>query len=45
MIAFAAACDAVAATPAKLEKVDRLAAYFRTLADDDPAFRRALPHG
>ena len=35
MIAFAAACDAVAATAAKLEKVDRLAAYFRTLSDDD----------
>ena len=35
MIAFAAACDAVAATAAKLEKVDRLATYFRTLGDDD----------
>jgi DNA ligase-1 len=35
MIAFAATCDAVAATAAKLEKVERLAAYFRTLTDDD----------
>jgi DNA ligase-1 len=35
MIAFAATCDAVAATAAKLEKVERLANYFRTLADDD----------
>jgi DNA ligase-1 len=39
MIAFAAACDAVAATAAKNEKVERLAAYFRAL--DDATLRAA----
>jgi DNA ligase 1 len=37
MIAFAAACDAIAATPAKLAKVARLAAYLVTLDDADLA--------
>jgi DNA ligase-1 len=34
VIAFARACDAIAATPAKSAKVDRLAAYFSDLDDD-----------
>jgi DNA ligase-1 len=37
MIEFAAACDAVAATPAKSLKVERLAAYFRSLEPADLA--------
>ena len=37
MIAFAEACDAVAATPAKSLKVERLAAYFRSLEPADLA--------
>ena len=41
MIGFAEVCDAVAATPAKLLKTERLAAYFRRLepADLEPAAR------
>ncbi|GAC1348939.1 MAG: ATP-dependent DNA ligase [Vulcanimicrobiaceae bacterium] len=35
MIAFAAACDEIAAQPAKTAKTDRLARYFRSLAGDD----------
>lgn len=35
MIDFARACDAIAATPAKLEKIVRLAGYLRALTDDD----------
>ena len=35
MIAFAAACDAVAATPAKLEKIALVAEYLQALGDDD----------
>ena len=35
MIEFAAACDAVAATTAKSLKIERLAAYLRTLRGDD----------
>jgi DNA ligase-1 len=37
MIAFAAACDAIAATASKLEKIERLAAYLRPLGDADLA--------
>jgi DNA ligase-1 len=37
MRGFAEACDAIAATPGKLEKTALLAAYFRTLGDDDLA--------
>jgi DNA ligase-1 len=37
VIAFAAACDAVAATPAKSLKIERLAAYFRSLEPADLA--------
>jgi hypothetical protein len=37
MIAFAEACDAVAATPAKSLKIERLAAYFRSLEPADLA--------
>ena len=37
MIAFAAACDAVAATPAKSLKIERLSAYFRSLDPPDLA--------
>jgi DNA ligase-1 len=37
MIAFAAAADAIARVPAKNEKVALMAAYLRTLADDDLA--------
>lgn len=35
MIAFAAACDEVAATAAKSAKIERLAIYFRSLDGDD----------
>ena len=35
MIAFARACDEIAATPAKSTKVERLATYLRSLATDD----------
>jgi DNA ligase 1 len=35
MIEFARTCDAVAATSAKLGKIERLASYFRTLAPAD----------
>jgi DNA ligase-1 len=35
LIAFARACDEIASTPAKLAKIERLAAYFRTLGSDD----------
>ncbi|MDQ2857695.1 MAG: DNA ligase, partial [Candidatus Eremiobacteraeota bacterium] len=35
MIAFAAACDAIAAAPAKLAKIERLATYFRSLEAAD----------
>jgi len=35
MIRFAEACDAVAATPAKSLKIERLAAYFRSLEPAD----------
>ena len=35
MIAFAAVCDAVAATPATLLKIERLAGYLRSLGRDD----------
>ena len=37
MIRFAETCDAVAATPAKSLKIERLAAYFRTLEPADLA--------
>jgi DNA ligase-1 len=37
VIAFAEACDAVAATPAKSLKIERLAAYFRSLEPADLA--------
>jgi DNA ligase-1 len=37
MTGFAAVCDAVAATPAKSLKIERLAAYLRTLAPADLA--------
>ena len=41
MIAFAQACDDIAATPAKSSKVQRLAAYFRSLSEADlPAAAR-----
>jgi len=35
MIAFANACDDIANRPAKSAKIERLAEYFRALADDD----------
>ena len=37
MLAFGAACEAIAATPSKREKIRRLAAYLAALGDDDLA--------
>jgi DNA ligase-1 len=37
VIGFAEACDSIAATASKLEKIELVAAYLRTLADDDLA--------
>jgi DNA ligase-1 len=37
VIGFAQACDSIAATASKLEKIERVAAYLRTLGDEDLA--------
>ena len=37
MLAFARACEAIAATPSKLAKIDVVASYLRPLDDDDLA--------